>query len=377
MSNCENKRKEKGLKPCPNGKICNPKTGRCVKTKGAIGKKLLAKSKSKSSKSARKSKSRRRKSVKKSKSRRSKSVRKSKSRRSKSVRKSKSRRKKSVRKSKSRRSKSVRKSKSRRSKSVRKSKSRRSKSVRKSKSRIISRSKLGEQLVKEYEASPKLTQSGRQGKEGLTLLMTASNGKKYAIKTFGKQKSLKKVQQEAEIQNLVYDSGKVTARVYAFGKSSVNGRPFIIMDAFSETLEEWVKKQREARNEEGGIVKLSEKMQKDILNTYKTMDKINVLHRDPKPDNFMIDSNGKVYIIDFGMAKKITPKMLKAKAKIGIVFGEEPNIKIGLLRLMEDFAKMKVSAPLLYKKIQEIKKEDPKFYERYNIEYYMKKKGLL
>ena len=55
MSNCENKRKEKGLKPCPNGKICNPKTGRCVKTKGAVGKKLLAKSKSKSSKSARKS----------------------------------------------------------------------------------------------------------------------------------------------------------------------------------------------------------------------------------------------------------------------------------------------------------------------------------
>jgi hypothetical protein len=83
MSNCENKRKEKGLKPCPSGKVCNPKTSRCVKSKGAIGKKLLRKSKSRSKKkSVRKSKSRsKKKSVRKSKSRsKKKSVRKSKSR---------------------------------------------------------------------------------------------------------------------------------------------------------------------------------------------------------------------------------------------------------------------------------------------------------
>jgi hypothetical protein len=33
---CENKRKEKGLKPCPSGRICNPKTGRCVTSKGVL-----------------------------------------------------------------------------------------------------------------------------------------------------------------------------------------------------------------------------------------------------------------------------------------------------------------------------------------------------
>ena len=86
MSNCEDKRKKKGLKPCKPSQICNPETTRCVSRTGNVGKKILGKSKSKR---VRKSKSRsRRKSVRKSKSRsRSKSVRKSKSR---SVRKSKS-----------------------------------------------------------------------------------------------------------------------------------------------------------------------------------------------------------------------------------------------------------------------------------------------
>lgn len=52
-------------KACPPDKILNPKTGRCVKRTGSIGRKLLGKSKSK------KVKSRRRKSLKKSKKRRS------------------------------------------------------------------------------------------------------------------------------------------------------------------------------------------------------------------------------------------------------------------------------------------------------------------
>lgn len=50
-------------KKCPKGKICNPKSGRCVKLKGRLGRKLAKrKSKSKSrrkSRSKRKSKSRR------------------------------------------------------------------------------------------------------------------------------------------------------------------------------------------------------------------------------------------------------------------------------------------------------------------------------
>ena len=103
MSDCENKRKEKGLKPCPASKICNPETTRCVKRTGRVGRRNLN-SRRRRSKSRSKSKSKRRsKSRSKSKSKKARSKRrvrkvKSKSRR-RSVRKSKSRRR-SVRKSK-------------------------------------------------------------------------------------------------------------------------------------------------------------------------------------------------------------------------------------------------------------------------------------
>ena len=343
-------------KNCPVGKICNPKTGRCVKRTGAIGRKLLAKSKSRRSRSVKKRKSRS-----KSKSRRSKS--KSKSRRSKS--KSKSRR--------SRKMKSKSKSVRRKSKSVRKSKT-------KSKSRSNQlhqmRSKLGEQLVKEYEASPKLTQSGRQGKEGLTVVMTASNGKRYAIKTFNAKKSLKRVAKEAELQNRVYNGGKVTAQVYAFGKSSVNGRPFIIMDAFNDTLEDWVKKRQKIKDRKREVFVLSEKMQKSILNAYKTMDKLDILHNDPKLDNLMVGSDGNVYIIDFGMSKFLTPSIRKAKAKKGASYGNNPNMRYGMLRLFQNICQYSISAPILYREVQKIAKEVPETYKRFNIDYYYNKNIL-
>jgi len=55
MSKCENKK-------CKADQICNPKTGRCVKKSGRIGRTLLKKSKSKRKSVVRKSKSQRRKS---------------------------------------------------------------------------------------------------------------------------------------------------------------------------------------------------------------------------------------------------------------------------------------------------------------------------
>ena len=93
MSDCENKRKEKGLKPCPASKICNPETTRCVKRTGRVGRSILN-SRRRRSKSRSKSKSKSRsKSRSKSKSKKARSKRrvrkvKSKSRR-RSVRKSK------------------------------------------------------------------------------------------------------------------------------------------------------------------------------------------------------------------------------------------------------------------------------------------------
>ena len=54
MSRCENKK-------CKADQICNPKTGRCVKKSGRIGRTLLKKSKIRRKSVVRKSKSRRKK----------------------------------------------------------------------------------------------------------------------------------------------------------------------------------------------------------------------------------------------------------------------------------------------------------------------------
>ena len=55
MPTCEEIRKQKKLAPCKHNEICNPKTNRCVKKSGKIGKSLLNKSKSVKKKSKTKS----------------------------------------------------------------------------------------------------------------------------------------------------------------------------------------------------------------------------------------------------------------------------------------------------------------------------------
>ncbi len=46
---------------------------------------------------------------------------------------------------------------------------------------------------------------------------------------------------------------------------------------------------------------------KEIYNLHKS----NIVHRDIKPENFVLDKNGKIYIIDFGLATLCSNKILK------------------------------------------------------------------
>ena len=68
------------------------------------------------------------------------------------------------------------------------------------------------------------------------------------------------------------------------------------------------------------------KIQKDIINIYKTLDKIGIFHGDVNIANFMY-KNEKLYLIDFGMAKEITKTLINK-------LGNTPNLSVMTLGLI-------------------------------------------
>jgi serine/threonine protein kinase len=70
--------------------------------------------------------------------------------------------------------------------------------------------------------------------------------------------------------------------------------------------------------------KMTTRQQKDMIEILEILDKNDLFHGDVSPSNFMIDNTGRMYIIDFGMSKKIDDKF-KLKN------GDNSNIKLGIV----------------------------------------------
>lgn len=69
---------------------------------------------------------------------------------------------------------------------------------------------------------------------------------------------------------------------------------------------------------------LSEQQQQEILNIYERLGSACVYHGDPNPLNFMADSKGRLYVIDFGMSKD-TSVMSRADVS---VYGATPSPRV-------------------------------------------------
>ena len=159
----------------------------------------------------------------------------------------------------------------------------------------------------EIETSFKI--SGKKGKEGTTFL--AEEGEeKYAVKLFKSTKSKAKLVLEADLQNLAARYGVAPVVHYVSEKQK-----FIVMDALSQTIVDKGKREN--------WTKLPEAYAAQLYALCKRLDAAGVVQNDGNPLNLMLDGNGRLYIIDYGFAKKITAAVKKKR-------GSQPNVNLTL-----------------------------------------------
>lgn len=158
-------------------------------------------------------------------------------------------------------------------------------------------------------------QLGKTGKEG-TVYLVKIDGIEYAKKTFKKRKSMKRVQREAEYQQMAFEVG-VAPEVIEVGDTPT---PFITMDKMDETIIQYAK-------ENDNI--LTEEKQIQLLSLFQRLDDIGLFHNDSNPLNIMTIGN-EFKLIDYGFSKKISRKDIKK-------WGKKVNIWIGLRRLLQRF----------------------------------------
>lgn len=85
---------------------------------------------------------------------------------------------------------------------------------------------------------------------------------------------------------------------------------------------------------------LPEDLQYAICALMGLMDEAEVLHNDMNARNVMLDNHGRPWMIDFGLAKVLTPKARKKN-------GAHPNIRVTLWGLIRGFKRYKVRCPIM------------------------------
>lgn len=195
------------------------------------------------------------------------------------------------------------------------------------------------------------TQLGLDGKEGKTyeacvqkkfrgkvlgMPVGASKGEPVAVKTFKPKKSSNRILKEAELQQICA-AKMVSPPVLGVSMS----QKYIVMPRLDSLPVETY------RDSE-----MPSELQYAICGLMGLMDDANVLHCDMNARNVMLDSDGRPWMIDFGLAKKITKQVTKKH-------GAHPNIAVSLWGLVRGFKRYKVGCSIM----QECQtSEDPEEY---------------
>lgn len=182
-------------------------------------------------------------------------------------------------------------------------------------------------------------QLGKDGKEGITYIGTVKRrfhgtfldmsvqlrkGARVAVKTFRKTKSIARIEKEAALQQTCAQAG-ISPQVYSIDRD----KKCIVMKMLTSLPVETYREQE-----------LPEDLQYKICALMHRLDEAGVMHNDMNAFNVMLDNTGRPFMIDFGLAKPITPKIIKS-------FGAHPNIRVTLWGLVRGFQRNKVKCSIM------------------------------
>lgn len=156
--------------------------------------------------------------------------------------------------------------------------------------------KIRKKLKFNGEKYAKICQLGVKGKDANVFMVINKKNKVYAMKKFRQNKSKDKFMNEIKLQKLASRHG-ITPQIIDYNTD----KRYIIMELLDNNLLDII------QDNEG---KITDKLQKDIINIIKNLDKIKIFHGDPNPLNFMTRDNT-LYIIDFGFSQKINKDLIK------------------------------------------------------------------
>jgi len=183
-------------------------------------------------------------------------------------------------------------------------------------------------------------QLGLDGKEGKTFEATvskkfrgdvlgmrvgASKGEPVAVKTFKPKKSSNRILAEARLQQTC--AAKFAAP--AVLGVSVSEKYIVMLQLDSLPVETY-------RDSE-----MPDILQYAICGLMGLMDDAGVLHCDMNARNVMLDTYGRPWMIDFGLAKTITKKVTAKH-------GAHPNVAVTLWGLVRGFKRYKVACPIMH-----------------------------
>ena len=182
-------------------------------------------------------------------------------------------------------------------------------------------------------------QLGEDGKEGQTFL--AITPKKFsgdvlgmmvlipkktrvAVKTFKKTKSVNKMLKEAAQQQIAALNGAAPP-IYGINQQE----KYIVMKCMDTLVAKEYKEQT-----------MPEPLQYMICALMHRLDEAKIMQNDTNALNVMLDERGRPYMIDYGMAKKITPAIEKKRKG-------HPNINVTLWGLVRGFKRYRIGVDIM------------------------------